>query len=40
MRNSEEGKVGWIFTLGLGRPNPDFIVVVFPARVHLTNLLQ
>jgi hypothetical protein len=23
MRNNQEGKVGWIFTLALGNPDPD-----------------
>ena len=35
MRNSEEGKIGWIFTLGVGNPDPDLTGVFSPAWVYL-----
>jgi len=35
MRNTEEGKIGWICTVALGNPAPDLAGAVSPAWVHL-----
>ena len=38
MRNTEEGKVGVDFTLGIGSPNPDLSGAVSYAWVYLRRL--